>query len=118
MLAFMEDFRRGWAAGRAVEAPARVPAALGNAETVKTSSLAEVSALAEQQEARIEELEAELASSPAAVFADVLRLPGVKTMLVSKFAPDKHPDANEAERQQLTENMQKVNAAYEALKKP
>jgi hypothetical protein len=116
VLAFMEDFRRGWARGRAVEAPARVPEA-GNAETEKTASLAEVTALADQLEKRNAELEAELASSPAALYAAALRLPGVKTMLVSKFAPDKHPDANDAERERLTEQMQTVNAAYEALNK-
>jgi hypothetical protein len=115
-LAFMEDFRRGWARGRAVEAPARVPAAGNDAETENISSLAEVTALAEQLQTRIEELEAEIASSPAAIYAEVLRLPGVKVWLTKRFHPDK-PDVKDDEREWLTARMQKVNAAYEALEK-
>jgi len=94
-----------------------VPAASGNAETDKASALAEVTALADQQQARIDELEGELASSPAALYAAVLHLPGIKTWLVSRFHPDKHPDANAAEREFLTACLQKVNAAYEAMER-
>ena len=79
-------------------------------------SLAEVSALAEQYELRVKELEAELAASPAAIYAEVLRLPGVKVWLTKRFHPDK-PDVKDGEREWLTVRMQTVNAAYAALEK-
>jgi hypothetical protein len=116
MTGIFEGLRQGWVQGRT--APDRRTPANGAAGNSKheEQSLAEVTVLAEQLQARVRELEAELADSPASIFAEVLRLPGVKKQLVSRFHPDK-PDVNEAERQWLTEAMQKINAAYEALEK-
>jgi hypothetical protein len=54
-------------------------------------ALAGVVALAEALKARVDELEADRAN--AGMVADVLRLPGVKTWLVSGFHPGKRPDA-------------------------
>jgi hypothetical protein len=121
MVNIVESFRRGRARARA-ELPPALPRrnALpreGEMPAEAQKSFAEVSALADQQNARIIELEAELAASPAAIFAEVLRLPGVRTFLVARFHPDKHRDTNEVERAQLTGQLQKINAAYEALEK-
>jgi hypothetical protein len=124
MADFFDDFRRGFAEARADSArPRRKPAERDGSGDERTpanagekESLAEVTALAEQYETRMKELEAELAASPAAIYAEVLRLPGVKQLLSSRFHPDKS-DVNDSERQWLTERMQKVNAAYEALEK-
>src|SRR5262249_42153422 len=118
------DFRRGFAQARTDTArPRRKPAERdgeGDEATpvngAEKESLAEVTALAEQYETRVKELEAELAASPTAIYGEVLLLPGVKVWLRSRFHPDK-PDVNDSERQGLTTAMQKVNAAYEALAK-
>jgi hypothetical protein len=118
MSVVFEDFRRGWARGRAMQPGAdELPqSSVGNSNK-EIKSLAEVTALADQLEARNRELEAELAASPAALFAEVLRLSGVRQWLASRFHPDKHRDANETEREWLTAATQKVNAAYAALEK-
>lgn len=44
--------------------------------------------------------------------AKTLLLPGVKTFLLNRFHPDKHPDANEEQRALLTEALQTISAAY------
>jgi hypothetical protein len=122
-----DSFRRGFAQARADTArpSRREPAALETATATgangagvssEQKSLAEVTALAEQYEMRVNELEAELAASPAEIYAEVLRLPGVRQLLKSRFHPDKL-DINDGERQWMTERMQKVNAAYAALDK-
>ena len=49
--------------------------------------------------------------------ARVLLLPGVKTFLLHRFHPDKHPDANEEQKQKLTEAMQMITAVYAELGK-
>jgi hypothetical protein len=119
MLRMIEEFRRGWAEGRAAPGDTGQAQRDGpNTHTVveERKTFAEVSALADQLDARVVELEAELAASPAALFADVLRLPGVKLWLRNRYHPDK-ADVNGGERQWLTEAMQKVNAAYDALEK-
>jgi hypothetical protein len=116
MLGVIEGLRRGWAHGRA--APDASAPAAGSADYApEQQTLAEVVALAEALQARVDELEAEREASPAALFAEALRLPGVKTWLLSRFHPDKHPDANEAERGVLTASLQKINAAYETLER-
>jgi hypothetical protein len=124
MTGFFDDFKRGFAQARADTArPAlrRKPAVAddpGGEATPENGadkeSLAEVTALGEQYELRVKELEAELAASPAAIYAEVLRLPGVKAWLANRFHPDK-PDVKDGEREWLTARMQKVNAAYAAL---
>ena len=48
-------------------------------------------------------------------YAVVLLLPGVKLWLINRFHPDKHPNANEAEKAALNETLQTINAAYDAL---
>ena len=49
--------------------------------------------------------------------AKVLMLPGVKTFLLQRFHPDKHPEADEQQRRALTEAMQAITAAYAAVAK-
>jgi hypothetical protein len=120
MAGFLDDFKRGFAQARADttrtkqrrEPAGREPSTPANAADDK-ETFAETAALAEQLNARVNELETQLAGT--AVYGEVLLLPGVKTYLVARFHPDKHRDANETERQGLTENLQKINTAYEAL---
>jgi phosphoenolpyruvate carboxylase len=44
--------------------------------------------------------------------AKTLRLPGVKTFLLNRFHPDKHPTADEKQRELLTEALKTITAAY------
>jgi hypothetical protein len=76
-------------------------------------------AAGEENRQLIDELRAtvEGLQAKAEVLADALRLPGVKLWLLAKFHPDKHPQANEAERAVHTQNFQKVNAAYEMIER-
>jgi hypothetical protein len=74
--------------------------------------IAELVETAEQLQARIVELIA-----GAEPMAKVLRLPGVKTFLLQRFHPDKWPDANEQQKQMLTEAIQVITATYAALGK-
>jgi hypothetical protein len=119
MAGFLDGLQRGFAAGRA---GAGKPEGRGHEATRGADGgddrqiLAETTALAEQLNARVAELEAELAAAPAAAFATVLLLPGVKRWLITRFHPDK-PGLNDAERAALTEAMQKINVAYEQLEK-
>jgi hypothetical protein len=116
MLRFVEEFRRGWTDGRTGHADAaRLPDGSGSDQE---KTFAEVSALADQLNARVLELEAEVAEinelrAEITACTGVLRLPGVKTWLLSRFHPDKHPDANEEERRAFQESAQMINAAYE-----
>jgi hypothetical protein len=124
MAGFFDDFKRGFTQARAdtaklsrrepVAAESGASPANGTIHTAEQDSLAEVTGLAEQYEPRIAELETALAGT--AVYGEVLQLPGVKVLLRNRFHPDK-ADVNDSERQWLTEAMQKVNAAYEALEK-
>jgi hypothetical protein len=77
---------------------------------------AETALLLEQLIERVTELEAMLTSSPAALFGEVLLLPGVKHLLARCFYPDK-PGLNKAERRAFTEARQKILAAYDRLEK-
>jgi hypothetical protein len=67
---------------------------------------------AEQMEDRVTQLLA-----GAQPMARVLLLPGVKSFLLHRFHPDKHPDANEQQKQMLTEAMQMITAIYADLAK-
>jgi len=69
--------------------------------------LAEMTGYVEQMEARVVELIA-----GAQPMARVLLLPGVKTFLLTKFHPDKYPDADDRQRTLLTEALKTINAAY------
>lgn len=79
----------------------------------------------EQLQARIADLEA--MPDAAGGFAEVLRLsainmktvkvPSVKNLLLDRFHPEKHPKADHDARQALKEANQKINAAYEAIKR-
>jgi hypothetical protein len=71
--------------------------------------------LAEALQARVDELEFGL--SAETVFADVLRLPGVRSWLLSRFHPDQHRNANEAQRRVLIKILGKVSAAYELIER-
>jgi hypothetical protein len=79
-------------------------------------------ARAESLQARIAELEAAAAQTgngdaTVAPLIAVLDLPGVKTWLLSRFNPAKHPDATELERRLLARNQQKISAAYEIVER-
>jgi hypothetical protein len=69
--------------------------------------LAELAEFTEQQKARIAELEAMIAPLVA-----VLLIPGVKTGLINRFHPDKHPEADEATRTAYNEALRVINEAY------
>jgi hypothetical protein len=49
------------------------------------------------------------------LFAEILRLPGIKVWLVSRFNPDVHGELTDSERQYLTRMFEKIKAAYDAL---
>jgi hypothetical protein len=112
MLAIFEGFRAGRAhAGEEYrDAPRGSNEAPGDAAETKIM-LAKVTAMAEAL------LEAERDASPLKQLIAVLALPGVKTWLLAKFHPDKHADANDAERELHTQNVQKINAAYEIVER-
>jgi hypothetical protein len=85
-------------------------------------SYGELMARAESLQARIAELEAAAAQTgngdaTVAPLIAVLDLPGVKTWLLSRFNPAKHPDATELERRLLARNQQKISAAYEIVER-
>lgn len=112
MAKLFDSFQRGFAQARADTARPAAPdqsrlrgeATQANgaaAAAAEQKAVADVTALAEQLTAEV------------ALLAEVLRLSGVKTYLVGRFHPDKHPSANEAERETLTARLQQVNAAYE-----
>jgi hypothetical protein len=126
MLGMVEGFLRGWASARATEGtPTEQPQAAagepilepnGAGETVEeVTALMEVTILAEQLQARVDELEAECAAITN--LAGVLRLPGVRTWLLRTFHPDRNPDANEAERKALTDASQMIIAAYKFVER-
>jgi hypothetical protein len=67
---------------------------------------------AEQMQAQLEELAAGIEP-----MGKVLMLPGVKTFLLQRFHPDKHPEADEQQRRAFTEAMQAISAAYAIIAK-
>jgi hypothetical protein len=69
--------------------------------------LTEMTDYAEKMEGRVIELIA--ASEP---MARVLLLPGVKVYLLQRFHPDKYPDADDKQRELLTNALKTINAAY------
>lgn len=78
----------------------------------KARLLAEVTEYAGQLQARVADLEA--AAQP---FVKTLRLPGLKTMLLNRFHPDKHPDADPDLRAHLTDAIKTINDAYAVAEK-
>jgi hypothetical protein len=56
-------------------------------------------------------------TAPEVVLIDLLRLPGVKTWLLSRFHPDKHPNASRAEREALTAVFEKIVRAYQFVER-
>ena len=100
--------------GNAGEQPAPDAADLTSALRQRDDELADIKRLlaemtdyAEKMEARVIELIA-----GAEPMAKTLRLPGVKIFLMNKFHPDKYPDADERQRELLTEALKTINAAY------
>lgn len=69
--------------------------------------LGEMKDYAEQLQNRVVELIA-----GAEPMAKALRLPGVKTFLLQRFHPDKYPDADDRQRELLTDAMKTITAAY------
>ncbi len=97
-------------AGQPAADAAGLEAALRQREAEITDSkriLAEMTDYAEQLQARVIELIAGAES-----LAKTLRLPGVKTFLLQRFHPDKYPDADDKQRELLTEAMKTITAAY------
>jgi hypothetical protein len=130
MRAFIEGFRHGRDRVYAGDVPPPFFAWPGrpqpdaaepkeSAQPVEPSAgdTAELADYAEQLQARVDELEAEREAGHAALFADVLRLDGVKIALLNGFHPDKHPRATEAQRKAFGDAMAKINAAYEILER-
>jgi hypothetical protein len=83
--------------------------------------------LFQNERARADALEARTIPDAAKVFADVLRLPGlkggavkvksVKTLICDAYHPEKHRlKATEDELNELTEAMKTINVAYDALR--
>jgi len=91
----------------------------------KTQALDELVPVVEQLQARVAELEA--MPDGGEIFAEVLRLPAismktvkvpsVKNLLLDRFHPEKHPKADDEARQALKERTQKINAAYDVIKR-
>jgi hypothetical protein len=117
MLAMFEGFRAGRAHAREEYRDAPLGSNEAPGDAAETKILAKVTAMAEALQARVDELEAERDASPLKQLIAVLALPGVKTWLLAKFHPDKHPNANDAERELHTQNVQKINAAYEFVER-
>jgi hypothetical protein len=69
--------------------------------------IGELKDYAEQLESRVGELVA-----GAAPLVATLLLPGVKTFLLTKFHPDKYPEASDEQRAKLTEATKTITAAY------
>ena len=69
--------------------------------------IAELAEFTKQQKARIAELE-----GVSAPLVAVLLMPGVKTGLLNRFHPDKHPDADDAKRAAYNEALRVINEAY------
>src|ERR1700684_168330 len=137
MASFKDAFRQGREQARAArgapplpgngwDAPGRGAAAPGSpAEVVDTAAvedalrqrddelaeakqlLGEMTDYAEKMEARVIELIA--GSEP---MAKALLLPGVKIFLLQRFHPDKHPTADDRQRELLTNALKTINAAY------
>ncbi len=78
----------------------------------RTQVIGELKGCIDQLESRVVEL---IAASDA--MARALLLPKVKTGLVNAFHPDKHPNADEQERGQLTEATAVITTAYAAAEK-
>jgi hypothetical protein len=128
MTGFLDGFRRGFEAARAATAKPGAPIERDEDEPADGASdddrktVAEVAELAEKLQARVDELEAESAQidelrAQIKVFTGVLKLPGVKTWVRSRFHPDSHPGANEEERRAFKESAQIINAAYEFVER-
>lgn len=74
--------------------------------------IGELKSYAEQLEERVGELVA-----GADPMAKALMLPGVRTFLLTKFHPDKYPDADEHQHSLLVNAIKTINAAYECADK-
>lgn len=127
-MGWLERFGEGWVEAReAIDKLPPPPArrrradrdADRGAQPAHVASEASASLLDELDEARrvIADLTdaVERQKARADAYAVVLVLPGVKLWLINRFHPDKHPNANEAEKAALNETLQTINAAYDAL---
>ena len=130
-MGFMDEFRRGRAQARAargapplddghgavgpvdaaderIEDAEQHPARADELET----ALRELTEYAEELQARVAGLE-----TVAAPLVAVLLMPGVKAMLVNRFHPDKHPEANPEQRGAYEEALRVINDAYAVIEK-
>jgi hypothetical protein len=113
-----QELRPGeWADGEPADDTAQNPARIAELEAslrerddeiAETKRLlAEVTEFAEQMQSRVVELIA-----GAEPMAKVLLLPGVKTFLLQRFHPDKHPTADNEQHELLTAALQTITTAY------
>jgi TolA-binding protein len=81
--------------------------------------LAELRKMNEQYEAHTAELEALAVEMQAErdQLMDALKIPGLKKLLENTYFPDKHPEAAADEKRALTECAQKINVAYDLIKR-
>jgi len=130
-MGFMDEFRRGRAAARAArgappldQSDAGPDGMCGADERIEDAeqpeahiaelkaALRELTEYAEQLQARVAGLE-----TVAAPLAAVLLMPGVKTMLVNRFHPDRNPQANAEQRAAYGEALRVINEAYAVIEK-
>jgi hypothetical protein len=78
---------------------------------------AQAEASVKELEALVERQQTEKADDGAAVVMPVLMLPGVKAWLLNRFHPDKFPRADAVRRQELTDALQTINAAYDHVER-
>ena len=80
--------------------------------------IAELREMVDQDQACTVELEAQAVAALVErdQLMEVLKLPGMKTLLARQYDPDK-PGATEAEKRELNEFAKKVNVAYDLIKK-
>jgi hypothetical protein len=128
-MGFMDEFRRGRAQARAARGappldqwdagPDDVPdERIEDAEQLParvaelTAALCELTEYAEQLRTHVAGLE-----TVAAPLVAVLLMPGIKAMLVNRFHPDKHPEANAEQRAAYGEALRVINEAYAVIEK-
>lgn len=114
-----DDIRGGWQEERPSRPEAHGITELEAALRERDDDLEEALRVMAELKKYAEQLEEQMAQLTAGVepMAKVLMLPGVKTFLLQRFHPDKHPEADEQQRQVFTEAMQAITAAYGVVAK-
>jgi hypothetical protein len=81
--------------------------------------LAELREMVGQYEAHTAELEALAAEALAErdQLMDVLKIPGLRTLLANEYSPDKHSKAPENVKRAFDDYSKKINVAYDLIKR-